>query len=139
MGAVGGTIWHGIKGARNSPRGDKWIGSIGAIKARAPVVGGSFGVWGGLFSSFDCAVKGYRQKEDPYNAIISGFLTGGTLAVRSGPKGMLGSAIGCGVLLGVFEGVGVLVGRLFAESNKPVSPLIPEAQAAPPAPVLMGQ
>lgn len=24
---------------------------------------------------------------------------------------MLGSAIGCGILLGVFEGVGVLVGR----------------------------
>lgn len=66
---------------------------------------------GGLFSTFDCAVKGYRQKEDPYNAIIAGFMTGGTLAVRSGPKGMLGSAIGCGVLLGVFEGVGVLVGR----------------------------
>lgn len=83
MGAVGGTLWHGIKGARNSPRGDKWIGSISAIKARAPVVGGNFGVWGGLFSTFDCAVKGYRQKEDPYNAIISGFLTGGTLAVRS--------------------------------------------------------
>lgn len=83
MGAVGGTVWHGIKGARNSPRGDRFLGSISAIKARAPVVGGNFGVWGGLFSSFDCAVKGYRQKEDPYNAIISGFLTGGTLAVRS--------------------------------------------------------
>lgn len=83
MGAVGGTVWHGIKGARNSPRGDKLLGSISAIKARAPVVGGNFGVWGGLFSTFDCAVKGYRQKEDPYNAIISGFLTGGTLAVRS--------------------------------------------------------
>lgn len=83
MGAVGGTVWHGIKGARNSPRGDRLIGSISAIKARAPVVGGNFGVWGGLFSTFDCAVKGYRQKEDPYNAIISGFLTGGTLAVRS--------------------------------------------------------
>lgn len=37
---------------------------------------------------------------------------------------MLGSAIGCGILLGVFEGVGVLVGRLFAETNKPVSPLV---------------
>ena len=83
MGAVGGTVWHGIKGARNSPRGDRLLGSLSAIKARAPVVGGNFGVWGGLFSSFDCAVKGYRQKEDPYNAIISGFLTGGTLAVRS--------------------------------------------------------
>ena len=83
MGAVGGTLWHGIKGARNSPKGDKLLGSLSAIKARAPVVGGNFGVWGGLFSSFDCAVKGYRQKEDPYNALISGFLTGGTLAVRS--------------------------------------------------------
>ena len=46
------------------------------------MLGGNFGVWGGLFSTFDCAVKGYRQKEDPWNAIISGFLTGGTLAVR---------------------------------------------------------
>lgn len=25
-------------------------------------------MWGGLFSTFDCAVKGVRQKEDPYNA-----------------------------------------------------------------------
>lgn len=61
---------------------------------------------------------------------------------------MLGSAIGCGILLGknclvslyntncpndvssigVFEGVGVLVGRLFAETNKPVTPLIPEVR-----------
>ena len=46
------------------------------------MLGGNFGIWGGLFSSFDCAVKGYRQKEDPWNAIISGFLTGGTLALR---------------------------------------------------------
>jgi import inner membrane translocase subunit TIM17 len=33
---------------------------------RAPVLGGNFGIWGGLFSSFDCAVKGVRQKEDAY-------------------------------------------------------------------------
>ena len=58
------------------------VGSLAAIKARAPVLGGNFGVWGGLFSSFDCAVKGYRQKEDPWNAIIAGFLTGGSLAIR---------------------------------------------------------
>lgn len=32
------------------------------------MLGGNFGVWGGLFSTFDCAVKGVRQKEDPYNA-----------------------------------------------------------------------
>ncbi|OBZ70556.1 Mitochondrial import inner membrane translocase subunit TIM17 [Grifola frondosa] len=82
MGAVGGTIWHGIKGARNSPRGDRFVGALSVIKARAPVTGGNFGVWGGMFSTFDCAVKGWRQKEDMWNAIISGFLTGGCLAAR---------------------------------------------------------
>jgi hypothetical protein len=30
-----------------SDQGDKWIGSISAIKARAPITGGAFGVWGG--------------------------------------------------------------------------------------------
>ena len=66
--AIGGALWHGVKGFRNSPYGERRIGAITAIKARAPVLGGNFGVWGGLFSSFDCAVKGIRKKEDPYNA-----------------------------------------------------------------------
>lgn len=68
--AIGGTIWHGIKGFRNSPYGERRIGAITAVKMRAPVLGGNFGVWGGLFSTFDCAVKGIRKKEDPYNAIM---------------------------------------------------------------------
>jgi mitochondrial import inner membrane translocase subunit TIM17 len=42
-----------------------------AIKARAPVLGGNFGVWGGLFSTYDCAVKSIRQKEDPYKYLPS--------------------------------------------------------------------
>lgn len=73
-----------------------------------------------MFSTYDCAVKGYRQKEDPWNAIIAGFLTGGSLAIRSGPKSMFGSAVGTGILLGVFEGVGVLMGRMFAQPVPPV-------------------
>ncbi|POW05593.1 hypothetical protein PSHT_10712, partial [Puccinia striiformis] len=133
MGAIGGTVWHGVKGMRNSPKGDRLTGSLAAIKARAPVVGGNFGVWGGMFSSFDCLVKGYRQKEDPWNAILSGFMTGGALAARGGVCSMVGSAIGCGVLLGVFEGVGVLFTRLFAENNRPIAPPI-EPIAAPQTP-----
>lgn len=69
--AIGGSVWHGIKGFRNSPYGERRIGALTAIKARAPVLGGNFGVWGGLFSTFDCAVKGIRKKEDPYNASTS--------------------------------------------------------------------
>ncbi|KLT45941.1 mitochondrial import inner membrane translocase, subunit Tim17/22 [Cutaneotrichosporon oleaginosum] len=129
MGAIGGGIWHGIKGARNSPKGERLAGSLSAIKARAPVLGGNFGIWGGLFASFDCAVKGYRQKEDPWNAIIAGFCVGGTLAFRGGPKAALGGAIGCGILLGVFEGVGVLMSRAFAQ---PVPAMqLPEPAAQP--------
>jgi import inner membrane translocase subunit TIM17 len=60
-----------VKGFRNSPYGERRIGALTAIKARAPVLGGNFGVWGGLFSTFDCAVKGVRKKEDPYNASTS--------------------------------------------------------------------
>jgi hypothetical protein len=40
--------------------GERRIGALTAIKARAPVLGGNFGVWGGMFSTFDCAVKGIR-------------------------------------------------------------------------------
>ena len=68
---IGGAVWHGVKGFRNSPYGERRIGAITAVKARAPVLGGNFGVWGGLFSTFDCAVKGLRKKEDPYNASMS--------------------------------------------------------------------
>ncbi|CAO1613083.1 unnamed protein product [Jaminaea pallidilutea] len=129
MGTIGGAIFHSIKGAKNAPRGYRWPSSIAAVKARAPVLGGNFGVWGGLFSSYDCAIKGIRQKEDAWNAITAGFLTGGSLAIRSGPKTALGSGIMCGILLGCFEGVGALVQRFMAEGNKQVAPVIPEGTA----------
>lgn len=92
-----------------------------AIKSRAPVVGGNFGVWGGLFSAYDCAVKGVRRKEDPFNAIIAGFFTGGSLAVRGGFKHARNSAITCACLLAVFEGVGIAMQRYMAWQSKPVA------------------
>lgn len=85
---------------------------------RAPVLGGNFGVWGGLFSTFDCAVKGVRKKEDPYNAIIAGFFTGGSLAIRGGYKAARNGAIGCAVLLAVIEGVGIAFSKMMAGSTK---------------------
>jgi mitochondrial import inner membrane translocase subunit TIM17 len=116
--AIGGTIWHGIKGFRNSPVGERRIGAITAIKARAPVLGGNFGVWGGLFSTYDCAVKGIRKKEDPYNSIIAGFFTGGSLAIRGGWKATRNGAIVCALLLAVIEGVGIGFQRMLAGSTK---------------------
>ena len=118
MGAIGGSIWHGIKGFRNSPLCERRIGAITAIKARAPVTGGNFGVWGGMFSTYDCAVKGIRKKEDPYNSIIAGFLTGGSLAIRGGWRASRNGAIMCGIFLAVIEGVGIGIQRWMADGTR---------------------
>ena len=87
MGCVGGAVWHMIKGARHSPAGvaSRWQGGVAAVRVRAPILGGNFAVWGGLFSGFDCALKGARRKDDAWNAIASGALTGGVLNMRGTP------------------------------------------------------
>lgn len=61
----------------------RFTGSLVAVKQRAPIVGGQFAVWGGLFSTIDCSLVYMRKKEDPWNSIISGAATGGILAARS--------------------------------------------------------
>ncbi|KAJ8144906.1 hypothetical protein OXX80_006240 [Metschnikowia pulcherrima] len=124
MGVIGGCFWHGIKGFRNSPYGERTYGSMSAIKARAPVVGGNFGVWGGLFSTFDCSVKGIRKREDAWNAIIAGFFTGGALAIRGGWKHTRNSAISCACFLGIIEGVGMMMQRFMAQPT--VGPVFPD-------------
>lgn len=115
MGAIGGTIWHSIKGARSSPAGARFRGAVDAVKLRVPVLGGSFAVWGGLFSTFDCALVGIRGVEDPFNSIAAGASTGGLLAARQGGRAVLrGAAVG-GVLLALIEGMGILMVRVLAD------------------------
>ena len=72
-------------GAYNAPRKKRIISGLTHIRNRAPIIGGSFAMWGGCFSSIDCLMMYYRQVDDPFNLIASGFLTGGILAFRSGP------------------------------------------------------
>lgn len=124
MGAIGGAVFQSIKGFRNAPSGAnrRLLGSLEAVKARAPIIGGNFAVWGGLFSTIDCTLVHIRKKEDPWNSIASGALTGGVLAVRNGAGAMVGSAIIGGVLLALIEGVGILFTRYSAEQFKPINP-----------------
>ncbi|MBN3289443.1 NB5R1 reductase, partial [Polypterus senegalus] len=118
MGAIGGSIFHAVKGFRNSPVGisHRMRGSLTAIKTRAPQLGGSFAVWGGLFSMIDCGLVKVRGKEDPWNSITSGAMTGAILAARNGPVAMVGSAAMGGILLALIEGAGILLTR-FASSQ----------------------
>ncbi|XP_072287241.1 mitochondrial import inner membrane translocase subunit Tim17-B isoform X1 [Pyxicephalus adspersus] len=116
MGIIGGGVFQAIKGFRNAPVGicHRFRGSVNAVKIRAPQIGGSFAVWGGLFSTIDCSLLRIRGKEDPWNSISSGALTGAILASRSGPLAMMGSALMGGILLALIEGVGILLTRYTA-------------------------
>lgn len=62
-------------------------------------MGGSFAVWGGLFASFDCTLMYIRQREDHWNAIAAGALTGGVLSARMGANAAFRSAVMGGVIL----------------------------------------
>jgi mitochondrial import inner membrane translocase subunit TIM17 len=114
MGAIGGGVWHSVKGARLAPAGARFQGSVSAVTARAPVLGGQFAVWGGIFACCDCTLTSIRQKEDPWNSIVSGAVTGGILAARAGPKQMASAAVVGGVLLALIEGMGILFTKMMA-------------------------
>ena len=60
--------------------------ALEAVRRDVPKTSGSFGVWGFLYSSFDCTILGLRGKEDPWNSISAGFCTGAMLNARYGPK-----------------------------------------------------
>ena len=160
MGAVGGGVWHLVKGLRNSPQGYRFRGAIEVrclalrhsktqsliaysahagdakvnhsdgppplislfqsltlifiIRRESPKLGGSFANWGLTFSLFDCSLQFVRKKEDPWNAIGAGFMTGGFLQLRSGLKSAARSAAVGGLLLAMIEGLGITLQRLMS-------------------------
>lgn len=112
FGLVGGSVWHLFGGIRNAPKGQRWVQAVSRVRARVPITGGSFAVWGVLFSCFDCTFTYLRKKEDPWNAIISGAATGGVLAARAGIKAAGRSALAGGVILAAIEGLNLLLMRV---------------------------
>ncbi|XP_017755565.1 PREDICTED: ski oncogene [Eufriesea mexicana] len=86
------------------------------VKNRVPQISGNFAIWGGLFSAIECTLIRCRSKEDPWNSILSGALTGGVLAARTGVPSMIGSATVGGVFLALIEGFGIMATRLHADS-----------------------
>ncbi|OMO66897.1 hypothetical protein CCACVL1_20957 [Corchorus capsularis] len=120
MGAVGGAAFHFLKGTYNSPAGARLIGGTQAVRMNAPRVGGSFAVWGGLFSTFDCTMVYLRQKEDPWNSIIAGAATGGFLSMRQGLGAASRSALFGGVLLALIEGAGIMLNKFLSQPQMPI-------------------
>lgn len=125
MGAVGGSAFHFLKGLYNAPKGDRLLAASQAVRLNAPRVGGSFAVWGGLFSTFDCSMVYLRQKEDPWNSIFAGAATGGFLSMRQGLAASARSAAFGGVLLALIEGAGIMLNK-FLSAQQPMPIIIDE-------------
>ncbi|KAJ3052403.1 Mitochondrial import inner membrane translocase subunit tim22 [Rhizophlyctis rosea] len=53
----------------------------------------NFAVVGAVFSGTECLIETYRAKNDMWNGISAGCITGGVLAARAGPQAAL---FGCG-------------------------------------------
>ncbi|KAK9486937.1 Tim17/Tim22/Tim23/Pmp24 family-domain-containing protein [Lipomyces starkeyi] len=49
----------------------------------------SFGKIGGIFAGVECSIEALRAKNDIWNGIAAGCLTGGALAIKSGPQAAL--------------------------------------------------
>ena len=114
VGVVGGGFWHTIKGYRNAPTGMKMRGMVKGVQMHAPRLGGQFAMWGMWFSAFDCTLAAVRHKEDPWNAIGAGGLTGATLAARGGLKQMGRSAVFGAAILALIEGFTIWMNNAFS-------------------------
>nr|CAD2122143.1 unnamed protein product [Meloidogyne enterolobii]CAD2144921.1 unnamed protein product [Meloidogyne enterolobii] len=116
MGLIGGSIFHGIKGFRNAPKGfnQRLLNAGREIRIRSPVTGSQFAAWGGMFSVIDCCIVSVRKKEDPWNSIMAGAATGGLLCARMGKGPMIASAAFGGIILAMIEGAGLLMNRFTA-------------------------
>jgi len=108
IGCVGGSLFYFFKGFFNAPRGQRIISGFRHVSNRAGLLGGSFAMWGGIFSGTDCCLITIRRMDDWKNAVVAGAITGGFLAIRSGVSvAMKQAAIG-GMILLMIEGVSVL-------------------------------
>lgn len=102
-GCILGTIWYFGKGFYFAVRRERIKGGLMLVRSRAPILGGSFGLWAGVFSISNCVMVQIRQKEDPFNSIIAGFSTGFVLAIRGGVRTAMRNALVGGIFLTIIE------------------------------------
>ncbi|KAG0632990.1 Tim17/Tim22/Tim23/Pmp24 family-domain-containing protein [Tuber brumale] len=59
---------------------------------RSYSTGKNFALVGSIFAGTECCIEGFRAKNDMYNGISAGCVTGGVLAAKAGPQA---AAVGC--------------------------------------------
>ena len=103
LGTVLGCMWYMMKGAYNSPKRERIMNGLKLVKKRAPILGGNFAAWMGLFGFFQCVMVHVTGHDTHINQVIAGSITGGLINFRGGPKYFLRGAIHGAVFIGVFN------------------------------------
>lgn len=116
MGTFGGGVYAGVKGYRNSPRGEKLAGAWMSAKIRGPVFGGNFAIWGAMFNGSEMILRYVRGSHDGYNSVLGGAMTGAALAARAGLKQMYRNGMIGGVLLLLIETGSTIFGKIRAST-----------------------
>jgi hypothetical protein len=62
------------------------------MSTRSLTTGKSFALVGSIFAGTECCIEGFRAKNDLYNGVAAGCITGGALAAKAGPQA---AAAGC--------------------------------------------
>ena len=103
LGTVLGSMWYMTKGAFNSPKRERLFNGIKLVKKRAPILGGNFAAWMGLFGSFQCIMVHITHHDSHLNQVIAGGLTGGLINIRGGLRYGLRGMVSGAIFIGVFN------------------------------------
>ncbi|CAI9778331.1 unnamed protein product [Fraxinus pennsylvanica] len=126
FGIVGGSAFNMLKGMYNSPKGERLIRGLQAVRMNAPRFGSRCAAFGGLSSVLESSMIHVRQKDDPWNSILSDAAAAGLLKMRRcrglGPASRSALIFGSGMAL--LEGYLIVKNRVqspqpdFAEVDK---------------------
>ncbi|KAF2753944.1 Tim17-domain-containing protein [Pseudovirgaria hyperparasitica] len=77
----------------------------------------NFGMIGGIYSGTECAIEKVRAKNDLWNGISAGCLTGGALAMKAGPQA---TALGCAGFAAFSAAIDAYMRGPDAETSRPI-------------------
>merc|ERR1712224_856431 len=122
VGRCGGFCMTFARSLRHYPKGHRISGAFAAASTRAPQLASTFALWSGLFHTFECAIS--QRHRDPdgtrtlTDAAACGFLTGGLLELRKGPRAAAVSACMCAFFVAVVDAATGNVARSHSVSQQ---------------------
>jgi import inner membrane translocase subunit TIM17 len=93
-GAIGGSVYHFIKGLYNSPNGRRIAAGAQAARINAPLLGGRLAFYCVVVEAFRYATISARKKDDIWSFVLPGLAAGICVPVGRGPRAIGISAIG---------------------------------------------